>query len=163
LMKPITLYYLDAEATRALIAEPLAGQVAFEAGTVEHLCRLTAGHPYLLQFILKTLVDRINRESRRNVTEADIRWVAERMPSEGPAFNAQFAVLISDYSVAEVMHPKEALLGEGLLTVVAKCGFQQPQGWVSESQIMQELVAHRVPADKASGVLLQLTRTKILE
>jgi hypothetical protein len=163
LMKPITLYYLEEEAARALVTEPLEGQVAFEAGTVDYLCRLTAGHPYLLQFLLKMLVDRINREGRRTLTLDDVRRAEERMVSEGPAYDAQFAVLISDYSVAEVMHPKEALLGEGALALIAKLGQAQPEGWVFEEQVVQELARHKIPAEKSASLLSQLTRTKILE
>jgi hypothetical protein len=36
----------------------------------------------------------------------------ERMLSDGPAFDAQFAVLVSDYSVDEITHPQEAQLGK---------------------------------------------------
>src|SRR5262249_17990557 len=62
LMRPITLYYLDETAARALIVEPLSGKVEYEPEAIDDLSRLTAGHPYLLQFMLKSLVDRIRRE-----------------------------------------------------------------------------------------------------
>ena len=60
LMKPITLYYLDEAAAWAVIVEPLADEVSYEPGAIDDLYRLTAGHPYLLQFMLKSLVDRIS-------------------------------------------------------------------------------------------------------
>jgi class 3 adenylate cyclase len=163
LMKPITLYYLDEQAARALISEPLAGRVGYEAGAVDYLGQLTAGHPYLLQFILKLLVDRIKREGRRTIALADIQSVEERMLSEGPAYDAQFAVLISDYSVADVMNTNEARLGRGTLAFIAHFGSQQPDGWVYQEQIFEGLSAHKIRRENCSEVLDQLTRTKILE
>jgi hypothetical protein len=163
LMKPITLYYLDDPAARALICEPLAGRVSFEAGVPDDLDHLTAGHPYLLQFMLKMLVDKIKREARRVVTREDVRWIEKRMVTEGPAYDALFEVLISDYSVAEIMHPKEGLLGKGALALVGKIGEERPERWVCEEEILDALAQRKVPAEKSSSLLSQLTRTKILE
>ena len=61
-MRPITLYYLDETAAKALIVEPLVNRVGYDPRAIDDLYRLTAGHPYLLQFMLKSLVDRIRRE-----------------------------------------------------------------------------------------------------
>src|SRR5262249_21324966 len=163
LMKPITLYYLDEPAAKALITEPLAGQLDYEAGAVDYLYRLTAGHPYLLQFILKLVVDKMKRDHRRTIAVADIQAIEERMVSEGPAFDAQFAVAISDYSVAEVTHPQEALLGKGTLALIAKVGHEQPEGWVFEDQIIDGMLPQKIPVEKTSSLLSQLVRTKIIE
>jgi hypothetical protein len=163
LMKPITLYYLDDKAAKALITEPLAGQLSYDAKAVDYLSTLSAGHPYLLQFILKLLVDRLKRERRSTATLADIEALEERMISEGTAFDAQFAVLISDYSVAETMHPREAELGKGALAFIAHHGGQQPGGWVDQQQVLKALSEQKIPPQKCSDLLDQLTRTKILE
>jgi serine/threonine protein kinase len=163
LMKPIMLYYLDETAAKALITEPLQDKVTFEAGAVDCLYHLTAGHPYLLQFLLKMLVDKVNREARREIRLDDVRWIEKRMVCEGPAYDAQFEVLISDYSVAEIMHPKEGLLGKGTLALIAKLGQEQPDRWVVQEQIAERLLAHKVPVEKTTSLLSQLTRTKILE
>src|SRR5262249_19020823 len=85
-----------------------------------------------------------------------------RLVGEG-SYDAQFEVLISDYSVAEVTHPKEALLGKGTLALVAKIGEEQPDRWVFEEQILDSLSSHKVPVEKAASLLSQLTRTKIIE
>src|SRR5262249_12453291 len=145
------------------ITEPLQGHVGFEAGAPDCLYHLTAGHPYLLQFMLKMLVDKIKRDNRRVITLEDLRWIEKRMVSEGPAYDAQFEVLISDYSVADVMHAKEGLLGKGALALIAKLGQDQPERWVFEEQIFDSLGGHKVPVEKTASVLSQLTRTKILE
>jgi class 3 adenylate cyclase len=162
LMKPITLGYLDAAASKELITEPLDGYLSFEGGAVEYLITLTAGHPYLLQFILKLMVDKIKRTGRPVFALADVKWVEERMVSDGPAFDAQFAVLISDYSVDEVTHPKEAQLGKGLVALVSKYA-QGTDGWVASSQIFEAFSRYKIPEEKTASLLSQLTRTCILD
>ena len=100
---------------------------------------------------------------RRVIALEDVRWVEKRMVSEGPAYDALFEVLISDYSVAEVMHSKEGLLGKGTLALIAKRGQEQPDRWVYEEQIIESLLGHKIPVEKTASLLSQLTRTKILE
>jgi hypothetical protein len=163
LMKPIMLYYLDEPAARALITEPLRGQITFEDAAVDTLYQLTGGHPYLLQFMLKVLVDRITRDGGRILRLDDVQWLEKRLVSEGPAYDAQFEVLISDYSVAEVRHPEEARLGKGALALLAMLGKDQPERWVPEKQIYDRLAGHKVPPEKTDALLSQLTRTKIME
>lgn len=162
LMKPITLNRLDDVAARKLVTEPLGSHLSFDERAVEYLIRLTAGHPYLLQFILKLIVDKIKRNGRRCVEVKDIQWVQERMVSDGPAFDAQFAVLISDYSVSEVSHPKEALLGKGMLALISRLG-QHSDGWVAASAIFGDFGRYEIPEEKTASILSQLTRTCILE
>ena len=163
LMKPITLYHLDDRAAKALICEPLEGRIAFEEGAADCLHQLTAGHPYLIQFVLKMLVDKVKRDRRRVITLEDVRWIESRMVSEGPAYDAHFEVLVSDYSVAEIMHPNEGLLGKGTLALVSKIGHEQADRWVYQQQIVDALSEHKVPVEKTASLLSQLTRTKILE
>jgi serine/threonine protein kinase len=163
LMKPITLYYLEEAAAKALITEPLRGRVGFGSGAVDELCALTAGHPYLLQFVLKLLVDRVNREGRSEISLDDMRWIEARMASDGPTYDAQFEVLISDYSIAEVTHPQERQLGKGTLALIAQLGRDRADRWVDETAIFESLVARHVPVQKAASLLSQLTRTKILD
>ena len=163
LMKPITLYRLDNKAASALITEPLAGVVNYEEGAVHYLYDHTAGHPYLLQFMLKLIIDKIKREKRLQVTLDDIQWVEQRMIFEGPAYDAQFEVLISDYSVDEVTHPKESRLGKGLLALVAHKGEYAVDRWVSSEQIFADMATQKIPPDKTASLLSQLSRTKILD
>jgi serine/threonine protein kinase len=163
LVKPITLYYLDEASAKALITQPVEGRIVYEEGTVDYLWRLTAGHPYLLQFLLKLIVDKAKREKRTTVNMLDVQALEKRMVSEGPAYDPLFSVLISDYSVAEVMHPQEALLGSGTLALIAEMGDDPSDGWILEDQIFRRLKEHKIPLEKASLLLAQLARTKILE
>jgi hypothetical protein len=163
LMKPITLYHLHEDAAKELVTEPLKGQVTYDSNAVDYLYRLTVGHPYLLQFMLKLVIDKIKRERRWRVSLGDIKSVEQRMTLEGPAFDAQFSVLISDYSIDEVTHPKEALLGKGVLALIAHLGQEQDESWVAANRIFEAMTRHRIPMEKTASLLSQLTRTKILE
>jgi class 3 adenylate cyclase len=136
LMKPIMLRHLDETAAKELITAPVESYIEYEDGAVDYLFRLTDGHPYLLQFMLKLVVDRMKRDAQPTITKADISWLRERMISEGPAYDAQFAVLISDYSVDEITHVKEAHLGKGLLALVSQLG-QQQDGWVPSGDLLR--------------------------
>jgi class 3 adenylate cyclase len=162
LMKPITLRHLDERAAKDLITKPLEPYVSYEPAAVDYLHRLTAGHPYLLQVLLKLIVDKIKRSGRPTITQGDVQWVQEQMVSDGPGYDAQFAVLISDYSVDEITHPKEALLGKGLMALVSKLGHEH-DGWVDADDIFAGLVKHNIPKEKTAHILSQLTRTRILE
>jgi class 3 adenylate cyclase len=161
LMKPIALRHLDEAAARELIIEPLEPHVSYEPGAVDLLYGLTAGHPYLLQFMLKIIVDRIRRDARPIITVADVQWLKERMIADGPAYDAHFAVLISDYSVDEVTHRKEAQLGRGLLALVSQLA-QHQGGWAPARDIFDTLERQGVPPAKTASLLSQLTRTCIL-
>lgn len=162
LMKPITLGRLDECAAKELITQPLDGSITFDDAAVDYLFDLTAGHPYLLQFILKLMVDKVRRNGRPKVGLKDIEWIKERMVTQGPEFDAQFAVLISDYSVDEVSLPPEALLGKGMLAVVAKLATERG-GWAPSSLIFEEFERHGVPEGKTTSLISQLTRTRILD
>ena len=52
LVSPITLHHLRKEEAEALMVEPLGGKIEYEAGSIDYLYNLTAGHAYLIQFFL---------------------------------------------------------------------------------------------------------------
>jgi hypothetical protein len=163
LMKPIMLYYLDERAAKELITDPLHGLIAYEEGAVDYLWRLTAGHPYLLQFMLRGLVSKARRNEQSTITLQDIRDFEQRMISEGPAYDAQFRVLTSDYSVDEVTHKEEARLGVGAMALISKYGHEQSEGWVKQEQVFDALAAHKIPKAKAASLLSQFQRSHIVE
>lgn len=105
----------------------------------------------------------MKRDGQAMIPLQEVKAIEERMIAEGPAYDAQFAVLLSDYSVDEVIHPKEASLGKGLLALVAHFGHEQQEGWVYGEQIFEALIRYKIPLEKTASLLSQLTRTKILE
>jgi hypothetical protein len=163
LMKPITLYYLDELSAKALITEPLRGKLEVDPDVTDYLYRATAGHPYLLQFILKQVVDRVRMSRAGRISLPAVQELVKRMVNDSAAYEAQFRVLISDYSMDEVSNPKESLLGEGTLALIAKMGSDHPDRWVKEEEIFRSLTAYKVPQPNTAYLLSQLARTKILE
>ena len=118
--------------------------------------------------MLKLIVDQLNATGSRVVTLDAVRRIEEEMVADGPAFDAQFAVLISDYSADEVLHAEEARLGKGTLALIAKLGQDQvdagrDEGWVRKDGILEQLQRQRIPEEKAIGLLSQLHRTRIVE
>jgi hypothetical protein len=163
LMKPISVYYLDEASAKALVREPLRGKLEIADGVDDYLWRMTAGHPYLLQFLLKQLVDRAKMERQSAITLQHVQELEERMINDGPAFQAHFRLLISDYSVDSVLNAKELLHGEGVVAIASKIGNDRPDRWVSESEIVESLARHQIAREKASYLLDQLSRARILE
>jgi hypothetical protein len=163
LTKSITLYHLDQAAARALITEPLEGKISYVPDAVDYLCTLTAGQPYLLQMFLREVVDRLKRDHRTAATKRDVQAVEDVLISEGPAHEAHFKVLDSDYSLDDVIEPKRATLGRGVLALVAKIGHEQREGWVNTEAVCDAMVRHNCRRADAYKLLDQLVRAKILE
>ncbi len=163
LVKPITLYHLDESAAKALMIEPLRGRIAVEQQAADYLYQITSGHPYLIQFFLHQIVDTVKGEHRPSIYKEDIKQFEEVMISEGPAYDAHFKVLDSDYSVADVMEPGRARLGKGVLALIAKIGNQEKEGWVPINRIQTALTVHDCTFEDTDELLDQLLRAKILE
>ena len=163
LMKPIMLYHLDDAAARQLIVEPSQGQIHFDSDAVDYLIDLTDGHPYLLQFMLKELIDRAMAGSRL-VRRSDVRAFENEMISEGPGYDAQFKILDSDYSIDYVLNPSRTKVGNGILSLIAKAGHESKEGWVPVRRVVEQLdTNHKVTPEETSSLLAQLLRAKILE
>ena len=113
--------------------------------------------------MLKDIINRALRVGLRDVRIEDVKSTEDRMISEGTAYEAVFEVLMSDYSVQEVTHPKEADFGKGTMALIAKLGDVQEEGWVLLDQLMPEIVPRHMPKEKLMSVLSQLRRTKILD
>jgi hypothetical protein len=162
LMAPVTLDYLREPEARALITDPVRGLIQYRPECVDRLCHITAGHPYVLQYMLKSIVNRVMRQ-RRNVVEMDdILSLEQQMISDSTAYEAVFEVLMSDYSVQEVLHPQEANLGKGALALISKLGDAEPERWVALERLTPQLTRH-MPREKLVSVLSQLYRTKIVD
>jgi hypothetical protein len=78
-------------------------------------------------------------------------------------YEGQFNVIISDYSVDEVTHEKEAELGRGTLALISRFGERDAGGWVLKSELVDALLFHKIPESKIASLLSQLSRTRIIE
>jgi hypothetical protein len=162
LMNPITLYHLDEQAAKALMTEPLKGKIDYEEGAVDYLYYLTAGHPYLIQFFLREIINRIKRE-RSHITKQDIIDFEEEM-TEVSTYEPQFEVLDSDYSVDSVTADTEAArLGKGVLAVIAHLGNKQVDGWAQFEDAFKVLTYHGVKEGEIYDLLSKLHRAQIIE
>jgi hypothetical protein len=65
--------FLQEDAVRRLVVEPVEGGVRYDRPAVKEIARLTAGHPYLTQLLCHLLVDRCNDEQRSSVTVQNVR------------------------------------------------------------------------------------------
>ena len=162
LTNPITLYHLDEQAAKALMTEPLSGKIDYEGGAVDYLYHLTAGHPYLIQFFLREIINRIRKE-RSCIKKQDIIDFEEKMISEGPAYKAQFNVLDSDYSVDSVTNNDAAKLGKGVLAVIAHLGSKQVEGWAQSEEAFELLTNHGVTDGEIYDLLSKLHQAQIIK
>ena len=77
------LEYADA---RRLIAEPVAGQLAFQAPADNVIARLSGGHPLLTQLLCMNLVQYANHHFKRDITDADVWKVAHAVVRDRPGY-----------------------------------------------------------------------------
>ena len=122
LVTPITLHYLRRSAAEALMVEPVRGKVEYEAGSIDYLYSLTAGHPYLIQFFLHEIINQIQQDGRACIEKQDITRFEEEIVSAEEVYEGQFEVLESDYSVESVRSPEAARKGRGVIAVIARLG-----------------------------------------
>lgn len=163
LTRPINLGYLEEQAAKALMTEPLFPVFAYEKDAADYLYRLTAGHPYLIQFILQDVVTRLKREGRATIYLNDIQRVEREMISDRASYDAQFNLLDSDFSIDEVVNPDRVRHGKGTLAIIAKLGNEQEQGWVSTEQVYKFLRNYGISYEDMDHTLSQLVKAGILQ
>jgi hypothetical protein len=161
LTMPVYIYYLDEASANALISDPVSGFCDFEPGAADYLTRLTAGHPYFIQFFMQKAVDKLKKERRSRVDIADLQNIAHEMVEQSAAFSAHFKVLDTDYSVDELIDPRTGLLGKGTLALIAELGKENPDGWVREADIRREIAKFGIGASTVDRLLSMLLASKI--
>ena len=162
LCQPITLDYLDEAAAKALITEPIRRLPSVEADAVEYLCSLTAGHPYLIQRLMKIAVDDAIRD-RQGINLQRVEAMEQRMVSDSTGYEGVFNVLDSDYSMEEVSVPRHSACGKGLLSLVAKLGTERTDRWADKKRLGDEMGRCSCRREETEGLLSQLVNAKILE
>ncbi len=164
LVSPITLHYLRKSAAEALMVEPLEGKIEYETESINYLYNLTAGHPYLIQFFLHEIINRLQQERRSCIEKQDITRLEGELVSAEEVYEGQFTVLESDYSVESVRSPEAARKGRGVLAVIAYLGDQRGNdGWVPIQEVHDRLTRHRMQEDEIYNVLAKLRRAQIIE
>lgn len=163
LTKPVYLYYLEEQAATRLIMDPLHGVFTIDKATIGTLYQLTAGHPYLIQFIMQELVEQVRGDGRTCITQSDVAAIRDEMISQGAVYSAQFDILDSDYSVDEVTDADKAELGRGVLAVISKFGTARKEGWVPERDVEQELAHYGIGERTAADILKKFEAAKIIE
>jgi hypothetical protein len=163
LTRPIKLYYLAGADAKRLIREPIRGAISIADSTVDYVYRLTAGHPYLIQFFMQRLVDEVVIDDRKEILLDDVTGLEDEMITQGVTYNTHFDLLDSDYSVEEVMNPQTADLGRGTLALISMMGSSRKQGWVLESEIKEELTRYGIGGRAAADILKKLEMAQILE
>jgi len=163
LTAPIHLYHLDEKSARELITVPVVPHIQYDRRAIDYLFRLTDGHPYLIQFMLKILVDSCLASGRNRITLRDVEAVEKKMISEGPSFDPHFRVLDRDYGINETLDNRESRLGKGVLACIAKEGHTKVEGWVPKNQIVQRLQDFDVSSETMSRILSQMLGAKIVQ
>lgn len=73
------LSYLDAEAAKRLIREPMGRFYTYDDFVVQRILELTAGHPYYIHIICSGLASHMRDGTRTQVTAADLAAVTEQL------------------------------------------------------------------------------------
>lgn len=90
--------FLDDAAATRLITEPVSPHLVYDDLSLEKILRVTAGHPYFLQLVCYTLVNRANEQKNPYITISDVNATLDQMLSLG---EAHFAYLWQQSSQAE--------------------------------------------------------------
>lgn len=75
--------YLSEDAAIRLITEPVAPDLVYDDLAIDKILRVTAGHPYFVQLVCYTLVQRANSERTGYVTISDVNAGLDEMLSLG--------------------------------------------------------------------------------
>ncbi|MCK4551148.1 MAG: ATP-binding protein, partial [Candidatus Aenigmarchaeota archaeon] len=83
----VPIGYLKPEEARELITTPVSGKMEYQENAVSHIIKSTDAHPYYIQLVCQSLVDRMNEEERNVVTIIDVEKVIANLISVGTYFD----------------------------------------------------------------------------
>lgn len=143
----ISLYqhiaFLDREEALRLIQEPVAGfGMRYDDLALDKMWRVTAGHPYFLQLLCHSLVNRHNKTARNYVTIADVNAALDEILASG---EAHFVYLWTESTPAErlvltAMSRMVPLTGQA--TPIQLLDFLTERGISLERQCISEALHH---------------------
>ncbi|MGD8857876.1 MAG: AAA family ATPase, partial [Chloroflexota bacterium] len=97
--------FLDTDSAQKLIRDPVAPNLVYDDIALDKILRVTAGHPYFLQLVCYTLVNRANQRKSSYITISDVNSAIEEMLRLG---EVHFA-----YIWQRSTFPERALLAAG--------------------------------------------------
>jgi outer membrane protein assembly factor BamB len=71
--------YLENETAERLIRDPVAPNIIYDDLAIDKIMRVTSGHPYFLQLVCYSLVNRANKERKTYVTISDVNAALNEM------------------------------------------------------------------------------------
>jgi hypothetical protein len=71
--------YLDDETAERLIRNPVAPNIIYDDLAIDKIMRVTSGHPYFLQLVCYSLVNRANKQRKAYVTISDVNAALNEM------------------------------------------------------------------------------------
>jgi hypothetical protein len=100
---PLRLDYIDREAAKKLIREPMGQMLTFTDAIVKQIIHLTACHPYYLHHMLLLIVNQVCSDQRKIVTSEDLQWAVADIMTKGEHI---FQNLQQEYS----SEPRESIM-----------------------------------------------------
>ncbi|MBC8278643.1 MAG: PEGA domain-containing protein [FCB group bacterium] len=71
--------FLTQQDTHRLCTEPLAGKITYVEDSLNLIYRLTAGHPFYTQVVCQNLIDLLNENKQRKVTNAYVEDIVQEI------------------------------------------------------------------------------------
>ncbi|MGD2077874.1 MAG: hypothetical protein PVH18_05800, partial [Chloroflexota bacterium] len=71
--------FLHPDSARRLISDPVSPNLIYDDIAVDKILRVTAGHPYFLQLVCYTLVNRANQRRSSYITISDVNSAIDEM------------------------------------------------------------------------------------
>ena len=90
--------FLSDRAAKHLIRNPVAPDIVYDDLAIDKILRVTAGHPYFLQLVCYTLINRANKQGTGYITISDVNAALDEMLRLG---EVHFAYLWQRSSHAE--------------------------------------------------------------
>ncbi|MCA9916596.1 MAG: AAA family ATPase [Anaerolineales bacterium] len=144
--------YLSEDAAIRLITEPVAPDLVYDDLAIDKILRVTAGHPYFVQLVCYTLVQRANSERTGYVTISDVNAGLDEMLSLGEVHFAylwqrsSYAERVVLTAVAHMSSDDNTLHPEDIVDFLEPFGVQLPPAEITaalhrlvEREILREL------------------------
>jgi outer membrane protein assembly factor BamB len=142
--------FLSRNAANRLIQDPIAPNIIYDDLALNKILRVTAGHPYFLQLVCYTLVNRANNDRTGYITISDVNSALSEMLRLG---EVHFA-----YLWQRSTYPEKALLAAASRLM----DYDTPFRPAEIAQYLDQYSIHLEPAEVTSG-LNRLVEREILQ